>query len=43
MRKISLHDLEILELQLAAASPSEVAGLVKKLTKARKRFFADSK
>ncbi len=39
MKKISMADIELLEEKLAAAPPSEVAPLVKKLVKARHAFI----
>lgn len=38
MNKVSLQDIEDLEHKLSAAPPSEVAGMVKKLVKMRKKF-----
>lgn len=42
MKKISMSDIELLEEKLAAAPPSEVAPLVKKLVKARHAFIRQS-
>lgn len=42
MKKITREDIEILEAQLSAASPGEVAPLVKKLVK-YKRYFLRGK
>ena len=39
MKKISAQDIEDLEMRLAAASPGEVAPLVKKLVKMKRQFL----
>lgn len=42
MKKISMSDIELLEEKLAAAPPSRVAPLVKKLVKARRAVLFDN-